>query len=133
MRRVLLVILIVVAIAAVGASVGFGAYHMGYDNGLSDSGRGAVVPVHDGYWNVHPGFGLFPGFFVFPVLAVVVILLVASRRRWHRGPWGWAGNMPDGCAPYGPRAVFDDWHRQAHANQSQTPPAPEAGNRNGAE
>jgi hypothetical protein len=119
-RRILVVILIVVAIAAVGTAAGFGAYHAGYDNGAADSGHGTPVVIDGGHWHGYPGFGFFPGSFLFPLIVVIVILLIVSRRRaWHWGQWGPRGSAPDGCAPYGPRAIFDEWHRQAHAGQGQ--------------
>jgi hypothetical protein len=121
-RRILVVILVIVAIAAIGTSAGFGAYHVGYDNGLADSGN-ANLGVTGGHWHGYPAFGFFPGFFLFPVVGVLIIIAIVSRHARHRGPWGWGprGEVPAGCAPYGPRAVFDDWHRQAHAGQNQTP------------
>lgn len=97
--------------------VGAGAYRAGERNSddvqvvgevVREGGSAARTIVIDGdgwhRWN-----GFFPGFFVFPLIVIGIVLLVASRRRAWCGPRGYYGD-----------AELADWHRRAHG---ENPPA----------
>ena len=137
-RRIMIVVLIVLVLAALATAVGIGAYHAGYNNGIIDTGHMARV-VPDGGYYMHPGwgFGFFPGFFIFPLVVLLLIALVFWRRPLRRW-WGYGHCGPAGWASGGPRQAFDVWHREAHAQPAprggetaagppQTPPADAAG------
>jgi hypothetical protein len=74
-------------------------------------GEGEVVGVVGGHgWGHGPG----PGFLLFPLAVVAVVLLVRGRR----GP-GWGGGLP----PYGPPEQFlREWHLRAHDEEQRTTP-----------
>lgn len=91
--------------AAVVASVALGAYRAGQRSEVvtrTVTDGTEVVRVIDGHgWGYGPG----PGFFLFPLLAILVVfLLVRGGRRWGGGPdGGWC------------RAeTFEERHRRAH-------------------
>jgi hypothetical protein len=100
--------------------VGAGAYRAGERNSgdvpvvgevVREGGSTArTIVVDGGGWHRGPGF--FPGFFVFPLIVIGIVLLVTSRRRaWH-----------------GPRRYYDDaelaeWHRRAHGEAPPPPPS----------
>jgi hypothetical protein len=70
-----------------------------------------VVEVHDREWRR----GGFPGFFLVPLLFVVLIvwLFIALFRRG--GPGGpWRGHWDE---------RFREWHREQHAGDTPPPPA----------
>jgi hypothetical protein len=110
-RRVWTGIVAGVLASAVVLSIGFGAYRAGQRSEVVTRtvGDGEVVRVIDGGWGHGPG----PGFFLFPLLIVVlVVLLVRGGRHWHGG-WG----RPYGPGPWGPGGpdpAFEEWHRRAH-------------------
>jgi hypothetical protein len=114
-RRIVVVILVVLAVAALGMVIGAGAYHAGFVNGAAANGK-VVAPAaygYPGYW--HGGFGFFPGFFLFPLFLVLLVALFAWRRPMRRW-WGY-GPRPCGPAYGGPQQAFEDWHREAHGGQ----------------
>ncbi len=88
-------------------------------------GEGQVVRViEDPHWGGGPwGYGPGPGFFLFPLLGIgLVVLLVSRARHGGYGPGGWGpgGYGPGGYGPgggCGPRPSIDDWHRRAHEEQ----------------
>ena len=99
--------------------VGAGAYRAGERNAndievLRESG-GTVRTVIVDDW--HRGAGFFPGFLVFPLIIIGIVLLVASRRR------AWCEPRPYGY-PYGPHQSLDEWHRGAHGEGSPPPIPP---------
>ena len=97
---------------AVLALVGIGAYRAGQRSdatievvgravGQSDATRTVVVDGWHGGWH-----GPWPGFFLFPLIIVGLVILFATRRGR-----GWGGGPRDG----GDRERhLDDWHRRAH-------------------
>jgi hypothetical protein len=120
-----------VVAAAVLLMVGIGGYRAGQEDEvvtrtLSD---GEVVRVVDG------GRDFFPGFFLFPLLVIAVVLLATRARRggWHRpygpygsyGPWGdggpWGGRGPGPC---GPDAAMREWHRRMHEDEGMASGGP---------
>ena len=126
-RRVITVILIALAVAGLAVGVG-GAYHAGFDNGVSSGGHITRVVQAGRYWypGYGPGYGFFPGFFLFPVVVLLIVGLVVWRRPWHHHWWhGHGPGGPGGWSPGGPPQAFEEWHRQAHAaDQHTTPGAP---------
>ncbi len=126
-RRIIIAILIILVVAAVATAIGVGAYHAGYNNGLLDSGHVTRVVPDGGVWYGYHGFGFFPGFFLFPLILVLIFALVFWRRPRHWGYWGCRGGGPGGWTHSGPHQAFDEWHSQAHGGQTQpVPPAPPA-------
>lgn len=104
-----------VLVAAALILVGAGAYRAGERRAndvevLRDGGETVRTVIVDDW---HRGGGFFPGFFLFPLIIIGIVLLVASRRR------AWCGPRPYG---YGPHESLDDWHRRAHGDVP--PPAP---------
>jgi hypothetical protein len=110
--------------AMVVLAVGVGAYRAGQDHEVVTRtvGDGQVVRVVDHGWGYGPG----PGFFLFPVFGILlVVLLVRGFRRGH----GWYGPSGPGYGPGpwahgGPPPAFEEWHRRAHESQ---PPSTASG------
>ena len=97
--------------------VGAGAYRAGERNSndvavIREGGETVRTVIVDDW---HRGSGFFPGFFVFPLIIIGIVLLVASRRQ------AWYGPRPyhDG---YGPNGSLDEWHRRAHGETAPPPP-----------
>ncbi len=101
--------------------VGAGAYRAGERSSddvqvvgevVRESGSATrTIVVDGGGWHHGPGF--FPGFFVFPLIVIGIVLLVASRRRAWYGPPRWQ---------YG-EAELAEWHRRAHGEAPPPPPS----------
>ena len=86
------------------------------------AGDGEVVRVVGGHgWGYGPG----PGFLLFPLAVVAVILLARGRRG---GADGWSGGWRPPTGP--PEEAFREWHRRAHA-EPEPAPAPAAGSPGG--
>ena len=124
-RRLIFVFLIALLVAALFAAVGAGAYHAGMIGAAPGGGHIVrVVPGPGYYWGYRAGWGFFPGFFLFPLVLLLILVAVFWRRPWHRH-WGYGlgagpgtggpGGEPQGWVPRGPRQYFEEWHRQAHA------------------
>lgn len=135
-RRVWTGVIAGVLAAAVLVTVGFGAYRAGQDDEVVTRtvDGGDVVRVVD------HGRDFFPGFFLFPLLVILLVVLLARggrRHGWHRpygpggpgwgpgyyggpgrGPWG-----PGGCDP---EAGMREWHRRMHEGEGDAPGAPGA-------
>ena len=119
--------------AAVLLTVGVGAYQAGRDDEVvtrtvEGVDGGEVVRVVD------HGRDFFPGFILFPLLIIAVIVLLArgGRRHWGRpygpgygpggpgwgpgaGYWGGPGRGPWGPGGCGdPEAGMREWHRRMH-------------------
>jgi hypothetical protein len=135
-RRVWTGVVAGVLAAAVLLTVGVGAYQAGQDDEVVtrtvegvDSGEVVRVVDH--------GRDFFPGFFLFPLLIIAVIVLLArgGRRHWGRpygpgygpGPGGpgagyWGGGPgrgpwgPGGCGD--PEAGMREWHRRMHEGEA---------------
>lgn len=108
------------AAGAVLLSVGvaFFAYNAGAAHALAASPVPMVQAVPGAvavYGFYHPwGFGpFFPLFFLVFWFAALRVLI--GRRRW-RGPRGYYGYGADGVPP-----MFEEWHRRAHARETQPP------------
>jgi hypothetical protein len=124
-RKWMFGIAVSVLTAAALILVGVGAYRAGERNADDDievvgevigegGSDGRTIIVDRDGWDRD---GFFPGFFVFPLVVIGVVLLVASRRRrWYGGPGRYYGcDQGDG---------LDEWHRKAHAETAPAPPAP---------
>jgi hypothetical protein len=127
-RRVWTGVIAGVLAAAALLTVGIGAYRAGQDDEVvarTVEGDEVVRVVDDGR-------DFFPGFFLFPLLIIgLIVLLARGRRGWHRpygpgwgpgpgyyggrgpGPWG-----PGGCDPEG---QMREWHRRMHEGEADAP------------
>jgi hypothetical protein len=77
--------------------------------------RTVLVPA-DGYgWN-GGWHGPGPGFVLFPLIVIGLVLLFASRRRGWRGPYGCRGDEHDDD--------LRDWHRRQHEPAEPTGAGP---------
>jgi hypothetical protein len=142
-RRVWTGVIAGVLAAVVLLTVGIGSYRAGQDDEVVTRtvGDGEVVRVVD------HGRHFFPGFFLFPLLLILlaVVLVRGGRRHWHGyghgygngGPgWGpgpgygpgpgWRGGPgwgPEGVeGPGGPEASWQDWHRRQHESPDEPEP-----------
>lgn len=112
--------------AMVLLAVGLGAYRAGQEHEIVTRavGDGEMVRVIGHGWSYGPG----PGFFLFPLLGILlVVLLVRGFRRGN----GWHGGAGSGYGPWahgGPPPAFEEWHRRAHegaaASSRNEPGAP---------
>jgi hypothetical protein len=100
------------------ALAGVYLYDLGVARGLAEGGGAAPVLL----WRRPWGFGFFP---LFPFL---ILLWIALRGFFWRGPWsgrGWYGPRWYGRGRSDPRdgvpPAFEEWHRRAH--DQQQPPA----------
>ena len=76
-------------------------------------GDGEVVRVVGGYgWGYGPGWG-HGGFFLFPLLLTVLVVLLLVRA--FRGGYGYRGPGGGGCRS----DRFEEQHRRAHAGASE--------------
>jgi hypothetical protein len=123
-------VLIVVALIAGGAALGWTTYNAGLARGASQVAGSAAVPQGGppfvpfygyGPYGFHPfglGFGflgcLVPLFFFFLIFSL--IRLVFWGRMGWRGPMGWGHHGP-GELHGRWRDMAEEWHRQAHAGQ----------------
>ena len=99
--------------------VGFFAYNAGAAHALAGSAVPVVQAVPGAvavYGFYHPwGFGpVFPLFFL--VFWFVALRALIGRRRWWGRPRGYYGDGADGVPP-----MFEEWHRGAHARETQPP------------
>lgn len=121
-RRVWTGVVAGVLAAAVLLTVGIGAYQAGQDDRVVTRtvDGGEVVRVVD------HGRDFFPGFFLFPLLIIVLVVLLArgGRRHWYRpyGP-GWG---PWGAGGWDPETGMREWHRRMHEEERTGEQAGEA-------
>ena len=109
--------------ALVLISVALGAYRAGQHHEVVTRTvtDGQVVRVVDGGW-----YGPGPGFFLIPLLGIVlVVLLVRGRRPWYGG---WNRPYGPGAGPWageggGAETAFREWHRRAHEDADAANPA----------
>jgi hypothetical protein len=140
-RRVWAGVVAGVLAAVLLLSVGVGSYRAGQDDRIVTRSveNGEVVRVVD------HGRDFFPGFFLFPLLLIgLVVLLARGGRRhgyghgygggwgygpgWHRGygpgPCGPGGPGGPGYGPgYGPDERMHEWHRRMHEGEPGADPA----------
>lgn len=131
-RRIWAGVVAGVLAALVLLAVGVGAYRAGQDHEIVTRtvGDGEVVRVVGHGWGYGPG----PGFFLFPLLGILlVVLLVRGFRRgngWHGSYWTGPGYGPGPWAHGGPPPAFEEWHQRAHegdAGSRRTGPGSPAG------
>jgi hypothetical protein len=144
-RRVWTGVIAGVLAATVLLAVGIGSYRAGQDDEIVTRtvDNGEVVRV------VEDGRGFFPGFFVFPLLLILVVVLLARGGRRHgyghgyRGGWGPGWGPGDGygdrggwgprpCGPGDrpdddtPEARWREWHRRQHEAEAGSESYPDA-------
>lgn len=121
-RRVWTGVIAGVLAATVLLTVGIGSYRAGQDDEVvaRTVSDGEAVRVVE-----HHGWGFFPGFFLFPLLVIGLIVLLARGRRgygWHRsyGPgfYGGYGPGPCGAGGYDLQVGMHEWHRRMHEGES---------------
>lgn len=122
--------IVLVGALLLATMVGFAAWQAGVAHGIEQSGKivvppsggaGAPYPVpYPYYYGWHRPWGFGFGFLFVPLF--IVFWLIAVRGLfWRRA---WYGGYRGGCRP-GPRDLFDEWHRQAHARDAgEAPPTP---------
>jgi len=113
-RKVLTGVLAGVLAAGVVLSVAAGAYRAGQREEVVTrvAGDGEVIRVIDG--DRRGG----PGFFLFPLLGIGLVVLLVSRGRRGGYGGGWCGPGPG--AGWGPESRMEDWHRRAHGEADTT-------------
>ena len=124
MRAFVAFLLFILGVVAVGA--------IGYQLGLSQAvsvvapGAGGAPIVAPYYW--HPfGFGF--GFFglLFPILGLFLLFGLFRALAWGRG---WGGHRGYGYGPWregGPKAMLEEWHREAHGEKPASGERPQSG------
>ncbi|MCD4671042.1 MAG: hypothetical protein K8R77_00130 [Anaerolineaceae bacterium] len=120
---------IIVAVLLVGAIAGLGvfAYRAGMAQGLGleplqlQDGRFPMTPsVHYGHPMMSIGRVLGALFLTMLVFGAIRTLLWGGPRRWHRmhGRWGMPPMAAHGDWACSVPPVFEEWHRQAHAKET---------------
>ena len=138
--RIVAGVVLVLALLAGAAAVGYVAYNAGLTQGAATGGAqvappaGAPIPYY-GFapYPYHPyGFGflgcLAPLFFLFVVFALFR-LVVGGGMGWrrHGGPWGWGSHgpfMPEDMRRHWTEKA-EAWHREQHG-QGEPPKGGEA-------
>jgi hypothetical protein len=129
--RIVLGVVLVVALIAGAAVLGWMAYNAGLTQGAAQS-AGAPLGVAP-FGMVRPHFMapfaygfigcLVPLAFLFLVLSLFRLVVWGGKGRHGHGGWGPRGGfMPDGMREHW-RQRMDEWHREAHAAGSAEPPA----------
>jgi hypothetical protein len=113
-------------------AVGFWAYQAGVAHGIEQSGKIVVppagAPAAGAYPYPYPYYGWhrpWGGFFFVPLFFFAFWLFIVRGLFWRRA---WHGGYRGGCG-YGPRNRFEEWHRQAHGWEGETPTAGAPGER----
>ena len=125
MRGFLIAILVLGVVVLGGGLIAATAYQAGVATAVTvaqpvaEGAATVVVPVAGYGWGWHgfgPGFGFlgFFGFLFFLFLFFALIRAIAGPRR------GWGGYGGPGRWGDGPKAHFDEWHRESHRDE---PPA----------
>ena len=128
--RIVLGVVLVVALIAAAAALGWMAYNAGLTRGAAQA-AGAPPSVAP-YGMVHPhfmapfGFGflgcLVPLAFLFLVFGLFRLVVCGGMGRHMHGDGGPRGGfMPDGMREHW-RQRMDEWHQAAHATGSSEPP-----------
>ena len=91
--------------------IGYLAFEAGLQHGVLAAGQGAAAAPYAYGYHYGPGFGFFG--LLFPLLFIFLIfglLRAAFGCEPHSGGHGgyWRG---------GPRATFEEWHREAHTDR----------------
>jgi hypothetical protein len=126
-------IVVVLAIVAGAAAVGYLAYNAGVANGLAQGGSsgapaepGAVTPYfYAPYGFRHYGFGFGPFGCLVPLLFFFIIFgamrMMFWPRRWGWGPGGWGRHGHHGHEewPGWMKERAEAWHRQMHGEEPE--------------
>jgi hypothetical protein len=143
--RIALGFLLVVALLAGVAGLGWYAYNAGVVQGLAQAGAAAApsagAPIPAPFYAYGPslwhpfglGFGMLGCLFPLLILALVFPLM---RFLFWRGTGGFGHTGPGFCGPRGAsgregwrrhfRERAEEWHRQAHAGEAPKPPEGES-------
>ena len=115
MRRPFTVITSLLLIGA-GVAIGVAAYNAGYNRGLEANGTVEVIRT------VGPGWGFFPGFFIFPLIVLAIFAFGRGFRHGgsHHGGWSYHGNGHDVGARSEERSA--EWHRRQHEREGDRTP-----------
>jgi hypothetical protein len=109
-------------VLALVAMVGVYAYNLGVAQGLAESARltntNGTTPI--AYWPYPWHYGI--GFFPFGPLLFIFLWFLLLGGLFRRGAWGPGRRYSYGAVP----PAFDEWHRQAHAREGQTPASPDS-------
>ena len=97
--RIFLALVLIVA----GVGIGISAYNWGYTNGLEAGGADVQVVRTVGH-----GWGFFPGFFIFPLVFILLFAFARGRHGWHHG----GRHDEHGRSHLEQR--FDEWHAGRH-------------------
>lgn len=127
-RRIIFGVLLALLLIAGAVSLGVYIYNVGVAQGLAESGKltdlppgaeGRLYPYYGGpFWHPRP-FGFFG---CFGPLLFILLIVVLFRGLWWGGPWAWGHGWKHEHG--GGRAIFEEWHRQAHSQGAQqTPPS----------
>ena len=111
----ILVVLLVVGVA-------IGAYNVGLDEGLQQTGNNVEVVRYIG----GHGFGFFPFFLFFPLFFLA--LFAFKGAMWRRHGHDHDGHGPGGRGPGGPgfgghhawEQGYEEWHRRQHESGGGT-------------
>ena len=98
--------------------VGIGAYNVGLDEGLQQTGNHVEVVRYIG----GHGFGFFPFFLFFPLFFLALFAFKGAMWRRH-GDHGPGGHGPGGHGPGGHgrwEQGYEEWHRRQHENGGGT-------------
>jgi hypothetical protein len=125
--RIVMGVVLVVALIAAAAAIGWMAYNAGLAQGAAQSSgaslgaaQGAVPYAMYGPHFMQPfGFGflgcLVPLAFLFLVFGLFRLVVCGGMRRHMHGGWGPRGGFtPDGMREHWHQRM-DEWHREAHA------------------
>ena len=129
-RRIIFGVLLALLLIAGAVTFGVYIYNAGVAQGLAESGKltdlppGAearLYPYYGGpFWHPRPfSFGFFG---CFGPLLFILLIFALFRGFWWGGPWAWGRGWKHEHG--GGRAIFEEWHRQAHSQGAeQTPPS----------
>lgn len=112
----ILVVLLIVGVA-------IGAYNVGLDEGLQQSGNVEVVRYIGGH-----GFGFFPFFLFIPLFFLALFAFKGAMWRRHGESHGGHGPGDGGHGPGGPgfgdhhgwEQGYEEWHRRQHESGGGT-------------
>lgn len=124
------VIAVVLVLLVVAAAIGIGgyAYNLGVAQGMVETGK-VIAPVPGappfaygapyGYYRPF-GLGFGPLGCIFPFLGFLLFFFLVRSLFWHGRGWGGGGRHGFGRGA----AMFEEWHREAHAAPAPSPKLP---------
>jgi hypothetical protein len=124
--RIVMGVVLVVALIAAAAALGWMAYNAGLTQGAAQAAGApqGVIPyaMYGPHFMAPFGFGflgcLVPLAFLFLVFGLFRLVACGGMRRHMHGGWGPRGGFtPDGMREHWHQRM-DEWHREAHAAES---------------